>query len=152
MDEKISHGRAEVIDVVMPGQTNHYGTLFGGVLIAQMDKAANIAATRYCKSDCVTVSVDNIVFHKPVKLGEIIVVSAQVIYVGNTSMLIRVKAESESQSGVRKIIISCADFLFVAVDKHGNPTPVPKPILETQEEKRLFERGKEIKENLRRVC
>ncbi|MFA6489372.1 MAG: acyl-CoA thioesterase [Candidatus Micrarchaeia archaeon] len=152
MEEKISAGIAEVMDVVMPGQTNHYGTLFGGVLMAMMDKSANIAAIRYCKSDCVTVSVDHIVFENPVKLGEIIIANAKVIYVGNTSMLVRVKADAEDKSGRRRPIIGCADFLFVAVDPAGNPVEVPKPILQTDEEKLLFKRGKEIKETLRRLC
>ena len=152
MEEKISTGVAEVMDVVMPGQTNHYGTLFGGVLMAMMDKAANIAATRYCKGDCVTVSVDHIVFENPVKLGEVVIAKAGVIYVGNTSMLVRVKADAEDKGGVRRPIIGCADFLFVAVDRAGNPMEVPKPVLENDEERRLFARGKEIKENLKRLC
>jgi acyl-CoA hydrolase len=152
MEEKISTGVSEVIDVVMPGQTNHYGTLFGGVLMAMMDKAANIAAIRYCKSDCVTVSVDNIVFEKPVKLGEIIIVKAGVIYVGNTSMLIRVKVDAENKNGERRTIISCANFLFVAVDPSGKAIEVPKPILQNDAERVLFRRGKEIKEDLKRLC
>ncbi len=152
MEEKISIGAAEVTDVVMPGQTNHYGTLFGGVLMAMMDKAANIAAIRYCKSDCVTVSVDHIVFENPVKLGEVVIATAKVIYVGNTSMLIRVKSDAENKRGERRPIIGCADFLFVAVDPAGNPINVPKPVLETDEERRLFARGKEIKESLKRLC
>jgi acyl-CoA hydrolase len=136
----------------MPGQTNHYGTLFGGVLMAQMDKAANIAATRYCKSDCVTVSVDNIIFENPVKLGETIIANAMLIYVGKTSMPIRVRVESETQKGERKNIISCADFVFVAVDSLGKPKLVPEPILENEQEMSLFNRGKEIKESLKRAC
>ncbi|HSB47250.1 MAG TPA: acyl-CoA thioesterase [Candidatus Bilamarchaeum sp.] len=152
MKERISAGRAEVVDIVMPGQTNHYGTLFGGVLVAMMDKAASIAATRYCKKDSVTVSLDNIVFEKPAKLGEAIVVTARLIYVGRTSMLLRVRAESETQAGERKTIIGCADFVFVAVDKEGSPVHVPEPVLETEEEKLLFEKGKKIKEMLRKQC
>ena len=152
MEEKISTGIAEIIDVVMPGQTNHYGTLFGGVLMAMMDKAANIAAIRYCKCDCVTASVDNIVFEKPVKLGEIIIARAGVIYVGNTSMLVRVKVDAENKNGERKTIISCANFLFVAVDPSGKPIEVPKPVLQNDAERLLFMRGKEIRESLRRLC
>ncbi len=150
--QKISKGQAEIIDIVMPGQTNHYGTLFGGVLLSQMDKAANLAATRYCKSDCVTVSVDNITFSKPVKVGEAIIVNAKVIYVGKSSILVRVKAESENHDGELNSIIECANFVFVSVSKDGKPKEVPKPILETDVEKKLFERGKEIKEGLRRLC
>jgi acyl-CoA hydrolase len=152
MQEKISRGQAQLMDLVMPGQTNHYGTLFGGILMAQMDKAASIAATRYCRSDCVTVSVDNIVFGNPVKLGEAIIVTARLIYVGSSSMLVRVKAESETQAGEVKPIVDCADFLFVAVDKNGKSVKVPAPVLETAEEKALFEKGRAIKENLRRLC
>jgi acyl-CoA hydrolase len=152
MEEKISTGAAEVIDVVMPGQTNHYGTLFGGVLMAMMDRSANIAATRYCKGDCVTVSVDNISFEQSVKLGEIIIAKANVIYVGNTSMLIRVKVDAENKNGERRTVISCANFLFVAVDQSGKPIEVPKPILQTDSERMLFRRGKEIKETLKKLC
>ncbi len=152
MEEKISKGSAQVIDLVMPGQANHYGTLFGGLLIAYMDKAAYIAANRYCKGDCVTVAVDNVVFDKPVKVGETVVVTARLIYVGSTSMLVRVSAESETSSGERKLVVGCADFLFVAVDKHGKPVDVPLPLLETDEERKLFERGKEIKKTLNRMC
>lgn len=152
MEKKISSGTAQVIDIVMPGQTNHYGTLFGGVLIAMMDKAASIAATRYCMTDSVTVSVDNIVFEKPAKLGETIIATARLIYVGRTSMLLRVNAESETQAGERKTIIGCADFVFVAVDKEGRPLPVPEPAFDTDEEKKLFEKGKKIKETLRKQC
>ena len=150
MQEKISKGVAELTDIVMPGQTNHYGTMFGGVLIAQMDKAATIAAIRYAKSDCVTVSVDNIVFEKPVKLGETVVVRAQLLYVGHTSLLVRVTAESEMQNGERKVVICCANFVFVCVDKSGKPQKVPQPLLENEEEKKLFQMGKEIKEHLRK--
>ncbi len=152
MEEKISKGTAQVIDLVMPGQANHYGTLFGGLLIAYMDKAAYIAANRYCKSDCVTVAVDNVVFDKPVKVGETVVVTARLIYVGSTSMLVRVSAESETGTGERKLIVGCADFLFVAVDKRGKPFDVPRPLLETEEEKSLFERGREIKNMFGRQC
>jgi len=152
MQEKLSKGQAEIIDIVMPGQTNHYGTLFGGVLMSQMDKAANLAASRYCKADCVTVSVDNIMFEKPVKLGEAVIVSARMIYVGNTSMLVRVKAESETREGERKLVIGCAHFLFVAVDGDGKPVKVPDPITEGEEEESVFRRGREIKESMKRVC
>lgn len=152
MEQKISKGQAEIVDIVMPGQTNHYGTLFGGVLLAQMDKAANLAATRYCSADCVTVSVDNITFSKPVKLGEATIVSARVIYVGNSSLVVRVKADSETQAGERKSIIDCANFVFVSIGKSGKPQTVPTPIIETDQEKKLFDRGREIKENLKRLC
>lgn len=152
MEEKISIGSAEVIDVVMPGQTNHYGTLFGGVLMAMMDKAANIAAVRYCKSDCVTVNVDNIAFENPVKLGEIIIAKANLIYVGNTSLLVRVKVDAEGKTGERRTVIGCANLLFVAVGENGKPIAVPTPLLETEEQKRLFERGKLIKESLKKSC
>ncbi|VVC00911.1 Thioesterase superfamily protein [uncultured archaeon] len=152
MEVRISEGAAEITDVVMPGQTNHYGTLFGGVLMAMMDKAANIAAIRYCKCDCVTASVDNIVFENPVKPGEVVIASAKLIYVGNTSMLVRVKADAEGKDGVRRAIIGCANFLFVAVDESGKPVEVPKPVLENDSERALFKRGKEIRESMRRLC
>jgi len=100
----------------------------------------------------VTVNVDNIVFEKPVKLGEIVIARANVIYVGNTSILVRVKVDAEDKNGVKRIIIGCANLLFVAIDSEANPTSVPRPILQTGDEKRLFERGKEIKENLKRLC
>lgn len=146
MKQKISLGQAEVTDVVMPGQTNHYGNFFGGLLVAQMDKTAGIAATRYCQTDNVTASIGKIVFTKPVKLGEVVVSTAKVIYVGKTSILLKVTAHFENVKGERKEVVESAYMVFVAIEKNGKPKLVPEAILETEEERELFEEGKKIKE------
>ncbi|MEK6982898.1 MAG: acyl-CoA thioesterase [Candidatus Micrarchaeota archaeon] len=148
MKQKISLGQAEVTDVVMPGQTNHYGNFFGGLLVAQMDKTAGIAATRYCQTDNVTASIGKIVFTKPVRLGEVVVTHARVTYVGKTSMLLKVTAHSENPKGERKEVVESAYMVFVAIEKNGKPKSVPEPVLETKEERELFEEGRMIKETM----
>lgn len=119
--------------IVQPPQTNMYGTAFGGQIMAWMDEAAAIAALRFCKMPCVTVSVDRVQFTKPIKMGHILIMKARVNYTGRTSMEVGVRVCSEDpMTGVRQHALT-GYLTFVAIDKKGKPTKIPK--LETPSEK-----------------
>ncbi len=79
-----------ITDIVLPNQTNNFNTMFGGEVMALMDKAAAIAGLRFCRQPLVTASSERIDFRTPIHAGEIIEAIARVIYVGRTSMLVRV--------------------------------------------------------------
>ncbi|MFA5105386.1 MAG: acyl-CoA thioesterase [Candidatus Micrarchaeia archaeon] len=115
---------SQVTDIVMPHMANHYGTLFGGTLVAMMDKAAYLAATRRTGLDCVTVHIDNINFSKPAKIGDVVIAEARVVGTGETSVKIAVSVKSE-RFGKSEMLIDKALFVFVAVDKNGRPTRIP---------------------------
>ena len=115
------------IEMVFPDQANHYGTLFGGNALSLMGKAAFVAATRRARTPVVMASAEKTEFHVPVRVGEIIELSARVTRVGRTSMTVEVEMTAEALlSGARRLAVRGA-FEMVAVDANGRPVPVPFP-------------------------
>lgn len=113
-----------LVDLVVPEHTNHYGTLYGATALQVMGKAAFICASRYARCAVVMAKADNIEFRKPVRLGEIIDVSARVVFHGRSSMTIVVDIFTEDSAETSEALIS-GRFLMVAVDEQGEPIPIP---------------------------
>jgi uncharacterized protein (TIGR00369 family) len=114
-----------LVDLVFPNQTNHLGTLFGGHALAMMDKAASIAAHRYCRSAVVTASIDRTDFLVPVYEGELAEVTAVVVKTGRTSMVVQVELVAENMLTGERRLCTRGTFNMVALDKDLKPTPVP---------------------------
>lgn len=111
--------------IVMPGQTNAIGTLFGGVALSMMDEAAAIVALRYARKSVVTAHVHSVDFKAPIYQGEAVEVTATLVSVGRTSMRIAVETVGENlRTGVRRHCTS-AEIVLVAVGDDGKPSPVP---------------------------
>ncbi|MDP7039832.1 MAG: acyl-CoA thioesterase [Myxococcota bacterium] len=133
----------ETTHVVLPPDTNSHGTAFGGKIMQWMDIAAGIAAGRHAQGPVVTVSVDDLHFARPIKMGNIVLVRAQVNYTGRTSMEIGVRVESEEAStGAREHCLS-GYFTFVAVDDQGAPKAVAKLVPQCDEDQRRFDNAEE---------
>jgi acyl-CoA hydrolase len=133
---------AEVIIRMFPSDANPAGNVFGGEILKHIDMVAGIVAQRHSQSNAVTVSMDSVNFIKPVYVGNVLKLNARINYVHNSSMEIEVKAEAEDiVTGIRTIT-GTAFVTFVALDKNGKPTPVPKLILKTDEDRTKFEEGK----------
>ncbi len=116
---------AHLVEMVFPGQANHYGTLFGGQALALMDKAAFIAASRFSRCTVVTASSEKCDFHVPVRQGELVEVFARVVSTGRTSMVVEVELYAENlHSGARQLATR-GRFVLVALDPDGHPTSVP---------------------------
>jgi acyl-CoA hydrolase len=125
---------------MMPDQLNHHGNVFGGVILALVDKAGGVVARRHARCPVVTVMVDRVEFSEPVYATDYVEAKGRLIYVGRTSMDVMVTVEAEQvESGVRRLTNRC--FLtYVALDAlNGRPTRVPPLILETDEDRRLWE-------------
>ena len=131
---------------VMLTFTNHYGTLYGGKLLELMDKAAFIATSRFAVADTVTASSESVDFHHPIRFGDIIELSAKVIYTGRTSMVVRIHAFGEDRLKHQRFLATTGYFNMVAVDEQGRPKEVPELRVETDEERREWETGKRIKD------
>ncbi len=117
--------RVEMTEIVLPEDSNQLGHAWGGRVMALIDKAAAIAATRHCRTNVVTASVDSLTFRAPVKLGHILLLYATVNASFRTSMEVGVKVLSEDPlSGLRAHCCS-AYVTMVALDALGRPTPVP---------------------------
>ena len=110
--------------VAMPADANAYGDIFGGWLLSLMDNAAGLTAARRAKGRAVTVAMDGMVFHQPVKVGDEVSVYAEIERVGRTSMTISVEAWRRELHLEEQIRVTEAKFTFVAIDEQGRPRPV----------------------------
>ncbi len=126
-------------EVVLPNDTNVFGSLMGRRLMYWMDIAAAIAAQRHCNAPVVTASVDNISFQSPIKLGNTVHIEAKVTRAFNTSMEIFLRVWGEDHQQQYKYKSNEAYYTFVALDPDRKPRTVPQLIPETEEEKKLFE-------------
>jgi acyl-CoA thioesterase YciA len=110
--------------VAMPADANAYGDIFGGWLLSLMDNGAGLVAARRAKGRAVTVAIDAMQFHQPVKVGDEVSVYAEVERVGRTSLTIAVEAWRRERHCEDAIKVTEAKFTFVAVDASGRPRPV----------------------------
>jgi len=140
MDPKpCSHSLAVKTAHVLPPDTNSYGTLFGGKLMAYIDDIAAISAVRHARKPVVTASTDSVDFIAPVKKGDSICVESFVTWTHKTSMEVFVKAVTEDLLTGERKVCSTAYLTFVALDEEGKPTPVPPVYPESVQEKMLHE-------------
>ena len=108
----------------MPADANAYGDIFGGWLLSLMDMGAGLVAARRSHGRAVTVAMDGMQFHSPVKVGDEVSVYAEVERVGRTSMTIAVEAWRRERHLEDAIKVTEAKFTFVAIDEAGKPRPV----------------------------
>ena len=128
-------------ELMMPHHANIMGNVFGGILLALVDRVAAVAAIRHSRRPCVTVSVDKVDFREPIRVGELVTAFARVNYAGRTSMEVGVKVIAENiLSGEQRHTNSCY-LTYVALDDDGRPTPVPEVIPETDDERRRCARA-----------
>jgi acyl-CoA hydrolase len=116
---------ARVLEFVFPTDTNHLGTIFGGTLVAWMDKAAAFAAIRRAHTTVVTASIDGIDFKVPIKQGDIAELVARVEGVGRTSLRVRVEVNREDPMDGSRELCTVGYFTMVALGADGRPKPVP---------------------------
>lgn len=126
-------------DLVLPSETNPLNNLFGGELLARMDRAASIAARRHSRRITVTASVNHVAFNRSIPLGSVVTVEAKVSRSFSTSMEIFIDVWIEDRESGSRTKANEAIYTFVAVDETGRPVEVPGIIPETDEEKTRFE-------------
>ncbi len=112
-------------EMILPEQANHYGTLFGGNGLSLMTRAAFVVASRHAKQKVVLVACRDARFGAPVPVGSLLLLTATVVEVGRTSMLVRVEGACERPGQETVTPVSEASFTMVAVDCDGRPVPVP---------------------------
>ncbi|HEY9723685.1 MAG TPA: acyl-CoA thioesterase [Oscillatoriaceae cyanobacterium] len=129
-----AESRVQMAEFVLPNDTNPHGTIFGGRVMSWIDIAATICASRHCRKPVVTASMDELVFHHPIRLGQVVLLEAVVNEAFTTSMEISVRVFSENPlTGDRRHTTS-AYTTFVALDDLGEPARVPPLIATTPEE------------------
>lgn len=131
--------RTIMTDMVLPGETNPLNNLFGGELLARMDRAASIAARRHSRHIVVTASVNHVAFNRAVPLGSVVTVEAKVSRAFKTSMEVFIDVWIEDRESGNKTKANEAIYTFVAVDETGRPVLVPEVTPETDLEKERFD-------------
>ena len=126
-------------DLVLPSETNAIHTLFGGELLARMDRAASIAAERHSGEIVVTASVNHVAFKHAVPLGSIVTVEAKVTRAFKSSMEVYIDVWVDDKKTETSVKVNEAIFTFVAVDNDGSPVVIPQLVPETEEEILRFE-------------
>ena len=131
--------KTTMTDLVLPSETNPLNNLFGGELLARMDRAASIAARRHSRRIVVTASVNHVAFNKSVPLGSVVTVQAKVSRAFKTSMEVYIDVWIDDRESGEKTKANEAIYTFVAVDESGNPVKIPAIVPETEEEKLRYE-------------
>lgn len=126
-------------DMVLPAETNPLDNLFGGELLARMDRASSISAQRHSRRIVVTASVNHVAFNKAVPVGSVVTVEAKVSRAFTSSMEIFVDVWIEDRESQERTKVNEGIYTFVAVDATGTPVKVPKIQPETEEEKIRFD-------------
>jgi len=129
--------------LMMPTDANIMGNVFGGAIMRYMDEVAGIVAWRHAGRNCVTASIERMNFYAPVYIGSLLILKATVNYVGTTSMDVGVRIEAQDPSTRKTTHAGTCHLTFVALDDRGKPTPIPKLLPVTQEEKRRFKEARE---------
>ncbi|MGI0071121.1 MAG: acyl-CoA thioesterase [Thermoplasmata archaeon] len=138
----VEHSRASVVRLTIPTDANFTGNVFGGELLAEVDRVAYITATRHARANCVTASFDRVDFIAPVHVGEVVDFDARLTYVGRSSMEVWVRIRSEALEGGEPRLVAEAYVTMVAVGADGRPVEVAPRARTTVEERRRFEQGK----------
>ncbi|AEW86528.1 acyl-CoA thioesterase [Flavobacterium columnare] len=128
-----------ITDLVLPGETNPLNNLFGGELLARMDRAASIAARRHSRRITVTASVNHVAFNRSIPLGSVVTIEAKVSRAFNSSMEIFLDVWIEDRESGNRTKANEAIYTFVAVDETGRPVEVPQIIPQTEEEKSRYD-------------
>lgn len=124
--------------LMQPEDANFMGVIHGGVILKLIDEAAGACAYRFARRRVVTASIDRTSFHFPVQIGNLVTFKACVNWAGRTSMEIGVRVEAEDLDNGIVTHTNSAYLVFVALDKNGQPTAVPKLSVETPDDRRRW--------------
>jgi len=122
--------------VMMPEDANPAGNVHGGIIMKHIDMTGGVAAMRHARCNVVTASIDSLIFHYPVFVGDLVTLRASLNLAARSSMEVGVRVETENLCTGEVRHTASAYLTFVALDRNGRPTPVPQLILETEDDHR----------------
>ena len=120
---------------------NLLGNVHGGWIMKLVDEAGALACMRHAQRKVVTVTIDSMDFRQPIRIGDLVILNAEVSFTGRTSMEVTVEVHAENPITGEQMHTNTAYLVYVALDDSGRPTPVPPLQAETEEEKKKLEDG-----------
>jgi acyl-CoA hydrolase len=139
----VGFSRTELGELMLPHQANVLGKVFGGTILAMIDKAAATAAIRHAGKVCVTAQVDRVTFQGPIEIGEVVRVLAEVSYVGRSSLEVEVKVLAMDPKTSAERLTNTSFVTMVAIDDEGRPCQVPGLELQSDEERARHEAARQ---------
>ncbi len=146
-EKTVSDSKITISQLMMPQMANTHGNVHGGWIMKLVDEAGAIACMRHSQEKVVTVSIDQMTFHHPIRIGDLVVIEAEVSYVGNTSMEAEVNVFAENVREGQRWHTNKAYLVYVALDRDGNSVKVPALIAESDEQIESMENAKTRQEN-----
>lgn len=139
----MSASRVTIAQLMQPEHANNLGNVHGGWIMKLVDEAGALAGMRHAQHRVVTVAIDRMVFRQPIRLGDLVILTAEVTYAGKTSMEVEVHVVAENPVTGQQTHTNTAYLVFVALDEDHRPAPVPPLIAETEAEKRRMQEAQE---------
>ncbi len=139
---RVDESRVVLSLLMGPTDANLHGNVHGGNIMKLMDEAGASAAMRHAHRLVVTVAVDQVLFREPIHLGDLVTLTAELTYVGRTSLETRIEVTAQNLLTEQSTHTNTAYFVYVALDETGCPTAVPHLLISTPEEQRDWEAAK----------
>jgi uncharacterized protein (TIGR00369 family) len=138
----VSDSAVELHHFMMPEHANLLGNVHGGIVMKLVDEAGALCAIRHAQRPAVTVAIDSMTFHQPVRVGHVLNLRAHLNYVGRSSMEVGVEVTAEDPITGERTLTNSAFAVYVALDDEGKPVEVPRLILQDDGEKERWEAAK----------
>jgi uncharacterized protein (TIGR00369 family) len=145
----VSASRIRTAQVMQPEHANNMGNVHGGWIMKLVDEAGALACMRHAQRRVVTVEIDSMVFRHPIRLGDLVLITAELTNVGTTSMEVEIQVQAEHPLTGERKHTNTAYAVYVALDGESKPTAVPPLLAETEEDKRKQEEA--VKRQSRRL-
>jgi uncharacterized protein (TIGR00369 family) len=142
----VSASRITLSQLMHLEHANLLGNVHGGWIMKLMDEAGALACMRHAQRKAVTVAMDSMVFRQPILIGDLVILTAEVTYVGRTSMEVEVQVNAENPVTGERTHTNTAYLVYVALDDEGRPTSVPGLTVETEAQQHRMEEAKERQE------
>lgn len=134
--------RITISQLMHPEHANLLGNVHGGWIMKLVDEAGALACMRHAQKKVVTVAIDSMTFRQPIRIGDLIILNAEVTYAGRTSLEAEVQVLAENPITGNQTHTNTAYLVYVALDDEGKPTSVPPLQPETEDEKQKFDQAK----------
>ncbi len=142
----IRASRISIAQLMQPEHANSQGNVHGGWIMKLVDEAGALACMRHAQRRVVTVAIDSLVFRQPIRIGDLVILTAEVTYAGRTSMEAEVQVVAENPVTGEQTHTNTAYLVYVALDEQGKPTAVPPLFAETESEKQRLEHAQKRQE------
>lgn len=142
----MSASRITISQLMHPEHANLLGNVHGGWVMKLVDEAGALACMRHAQRKVVTVAIDSMVFRQPIRIGDLVILNAEVAYTGRTSMEAAVEVLAENPVTGEQTHTNTAYLVYVALDDDGKPTPIPRLQADTEQEKQKMQRAQERQE------